>query len=136
MTPEKERTNSFHGDLFLSLTPPKELREEQVGNFGLDMLPEHRFELGMNDYTKEQEQKVLQEDINCEKCKFTFRTNAHFKEHSKGPTCFASEHNAIPRLCREYPWECNLLDHKEYDEHKTAQQVKLNCKQKEKQGHC
>ena len=80
------------------------------------------------DSTTEQEQKVFQEDIDCERCKFTFRTNAYLKDHiesmhSKGPTCHASDHNDKPRLCREYPWECNLLDHKAYEEYKRAQQV-------------
>ena len=141
MTPEKERTNAFQGDLSLSLTPSKELREEQSGNCGLEMSLDHQCEIGISDSTPQEEKEVVIEDLHCEKCNFTFRTSAHLEEHIeskhlKGPTCFASDHSAIPRLCREYPRECNLLGHKEYEEYKRIQQVKLNCKKQPKQLHC
>ena len=41
-TPEKERSTSIQGDIYLSLTPPKVTREEQCGNCGLEMSLGHQ----------------------------------------------------------------------------------------------
>ena len=103
VTPEKERTNSFKRDLSLSLIPCKEIREEQCGNCGLEMSPEHQCEI---------------EELLCEKCNIIFIANAHLMmhieyKHSRGPKCeyHANVKNPLSfENCKDEPEESALED--------------------------
>ena len=71
---------------------------------------------GMDDISEEEVIQKLQEDqLHCEKCKITFKTNAHLKKHIKsnhslGPMCaYHFTNNSFHETCRGEPGKCMLF---------------------------
>ena len=70
----------------------------------------------MDDISEEEVIQKLQEDqLHCEKCKITFKTNAHLKKHIKsnhslGPMCaYHFTNNSFHETCRGEPGKCMLF---------------------------
>ena len=59
ITPKKERTSLFNGDLSLNLTPTKEIRVEKCGKCGLEMTPDHQCDIYTADTTTPEKEKKI-----------------------------------------------------------------------------
>ena len=71
-TPEKERSTSIQGDIYLSLTLSKETRKKYCGTCGLDMSPGHQCEIWTDVSNKPDDKEEPKEKLHCDKCYVIF----------------------------------------------------------------
>ena len=117
-THDPQRSTFIHGDI--SLSPPKETREGQCGNCGLEMSPGHQCEIWTDD--KQDDKEETKEELYCDQCYVIFNTNAHLMKHIESNHVFGlncANHSCVlgiiqyPEKCREEPGKCCIYQPKD-----------------------